>query len=160
MEREADEVDSEHGSRPRDWRFWLRAVALTIFVGALVASLVLEGDARHFSQVVFLSGAVLAELVMTARDWHGASFEQRCRRLGAVVFFVAWLMYVALDAEIPTVAMLVACLAYALFLCVDMYRSLKAARPSYGSPPVRARRAGSRTNFPGAPADGTARRSP
>jgi hypothetical protein len=160
VEREADDLDSEHESRPRDWRLWLRAVALTIFVGALLASLVLEGDARHFSQIVFLSGAVLAELVMTARDWRGASFEQRCRRLGAVAFFVAWLMYVALDAEIPTVAMLVACVAYALLLCVDMYRSLEAARPSYGSPPVRARRGGVRTNFPGAPATDAARRSP
>jgi len=160
VEREADDLDSEHESRPRDWRFWSRAVALTILIGGSVATFVLEGDARRIAMLVTLVGVVLVSLVITARDWRGATFEPRCRRLGALSFCAAWLVYVALDVEVPAVAMLVGWVAFALVLCVDMYRSLKAARPSYGSPPPRAGRAGVRTNFPGAPAEGTARRSP
>ncbi|MBL8801658.1 MAG: hypothetical protein JNN27_06670 [Planctomycetes bacterium] len=164
MESEPDEIDSEidseHESRPRHWRFWLRTVALTILVGGSVATFVLEGDARRIATLVSLSALVLATLVITMRVWSDSTFEERCRSVGAVAFYAAWLVCSALEVDLPTVVQLGGVLAYALVLCVDMYRSLDAARPSYGSPPLRAGRAGGRTNFPGAPADGTARRSP
>jgi hypothetical protein len=110
--------------------------------------------------LVSLSGLVVATLVIAVRDWRDATFEQRCRSVGASAFYAAWLLCSALEVDVSTVVLLVGYLAFALVLCVDTYRSLDAARPNYGSPPLRARRAGGRTNFPDAPAAGAARRSP
>jgi hypothetical protein len=154
------EIDSEHESRPRDWRFWVRAVALTLLVGAFVASFLLEGDAARNAFVVAFSIGIVFQLVSAACSWRSATWEERCRRLGHAAFLGAFIVYYVVESRAAGMVLVSAITIWLVVLCVDTYRSLDAARPNYGSPPLRARRAGGRTNFPDAPAAGAARRSP
>jgi len=138
MESEPDEIESEHEPRHRAWSLRLR-VAVAVTIGAaFVASSTLEGDEQKTARTLFYALLVFEALVRAAYSWRDATFEERCRRIGELAFWSVMLVYHVLNDTLSTAALIAAILVWLFVLCVDMYRSLDAARPNYGSPPLRA----------------------